>query len=167
MIIISAVAKKNRVIGTERGLPWDIPGEYEHFLKCVNGYPVIMGRKTYDILGGVGQSYEKKPESKLFVVSKSVSSLPDAEVCGSFEEAVRKASGMSRDIFVAGGESIYKQALPLADKMYISFIYGDYEGNAHFPEFKEDSWRVASVEEHKDQGWDFVVYERGRRQTSE
>ena len=73
MILISAVARRNRVIGTENGLPWSIPEEYEHFLEKTRGHPVIMGRKTYDILIlGKGQEYEKRPDSKMFVVSRSM-----------------------------------------------------------------------------------------------
>lgn len=161
LILISAMARKSRAIGNENGLPWnDLPDEYQNFLEKTEGHPVIMGRKTYDILvGHRGQDYEKKPDSKMFVVSRSVESYPDGvEICKSLEEAIEKAKKLDKDVFVAGGESMYRQALPMADKMYLSYVDGDYEGTAYFPEFSEKDWRVTEREEHR--GWEFVVYER-------
>ena len=165
MIIISAMARKNRVIGNENGVPWDKPGEYQHFKECVEGKPVIMGRKTYDIVKtGTGQSYEGKPNSPMFVVSKSLKEsggrLDDADVCGSLEEAIEKARALNKDFYIAGGESIYRMAIPIADKMYLSYMDGDYQGTAHFPQFNEDEWNITKREPHKDEEWEFVVYER-------
>ena len=73
MIVISAIGKKNRVIGTNKGLPWSIPEEYQHFLDKTRGHPVIMGKTTYQMLTqGHGKDYETIPDSKMFVVSRSL-----------------------------------------------------------------------------------------------
>jgi len=159
------MAEKNRVIGTPDGLPWNIPEEYQHFLNCVKGHTVIMGRKTYEIFGkDLRQSYEKKPESKLLIVSRTVKSLPDVEIYGSLEEAKDAAEQVCKPpeckIFCAGGASIYKQILEkgLADEMWLSHIKGDYEGTAYFPEFNEDEW---DSRKEKDYGnWEFWIYKR-------
>jgi dihydrofolate reductase len=138
LILISAMTR-DRVIGRDNGLPWNIPDEYAQFLGHVRGHPVIMGRSSYEIFG------KDLTESPLVIVSRSLTSLPDAAVCPSIETAIERARTHGERVFSAGGASIYGQTLPLADAMYLSIVKGDYEGDTRFPEFDESSWVV----EHK------------------
>ena len=153
MIIISAMTR-DRVIGNEAGdaMPWDIPEEYNKFLGFIRDQTVIMGRKSFEIFKG------DMSRSTTFVVSRSQVSYPDATVCRSLDEAVEKAQTTGREIYIAGGGTIYQQALPLVDKMYLSYIKGDYRGNTFFPVFDEAAWHITYREDHP--RFEFVVYER-------
>jgi len=135
MIIISAMSK-DRVIGSRDGMPWSVPAEYEQYLRFVSGQTVILGRKSYDIFG------PDLPEGTTAVVISRSSSIENAHVTSSLAEALMIAEGLGKQVFVAGGGSIYGQALPLADEMYLSTIKGDFEGDAWFPEFDSNDWRI-------------------------
>ena len=152
MIIIGAMAE-NRVIGRGDGMPWDVPEEYEHFLRIIDGETVVIGRRSYEIFG------ESLTSAHNVVVSRSTASIPGATVASSVPEAVRVAKSLRRKVFSAGGASIYAQTIPLADAMYLSYIKGEFTGDAYFPEFDEREWVVERREEHA--RFVFVVY--GRR----
>ena len=151
LILISAMTR-NRVIGKDRALPWNIAEEYAHFLDAVRGHPIIMGRTSYEIFGG------DLPESRMIVVSSSLSELPDADVCPGIGAAVERAGSYGDRAFSAGGATIYRQTLPLARAMYLSFVKQDYEGDVFFPEWNDDEWEVTT---RKDRGkYEFRIYER-------
>lgn len=152
IILISALAR-NRVIGTQDGMPWQIPEEYQQYLGFIRDQTVIMGRRTYEIFGADLTS------RYVLVVSRSLAPGEGYQVCGSLEDALVAAQQLDREIFVAGGASIYAQALPLADEMYLSFIEGEYAGVAFFPEFDPEVWEV--VERRKHSQFEFVKYRRG------
>lgn len=176
MILISAVGKKNRVIGKGNSLPWHIPAEYEHFKEKVRGFPVIMGRKTYQLLfKGEGQEYEEiPPASQMIVVTRDPDKLRSEDerwkgvtLCRSLEDAMKEAAKTNKKFFCAGGESLYREAVEkeLADEMYLSEIEGDYDqgSTAHFPDFNRKKWQEVSRERHNDgPGWDFVMYKLKR-----
>lgn len=154
LILISAMTGE-RVIGSRNGLPWDLPDEYGHFLGLVLGHPVVMGRTSYEIFG------PDLPDSPLIVVSRSIDSLPDAEVRPGVEEALARAGKLGETVFSAGGGSIYRATLPLADAMYLSFIRESYTGDTYFPDFDEADWEITRRDQHP--AWEFRVYERRRR----
>jgi dihydrofolate reductase (trimethoprim resistance protein) len=151
MIIIGAMAA-NRVIGSGDGMPWDVPEEYGHFLKLIDGRTIIIGRRSYEIFrDGLTSAHN-------IVVSRSGGDLGGAVVVPSIEDAVRAAQSFGGTFFSAGGASIYAQTIPLADAMYLSYIKGHYTGDAYFPEFSEDEWVVEKRENHA--RFEFVVYLR-------
>jgi len=153
LILISAMTRE-RVIGSGNGLPWNIPEEYDHFLGLVRGRPVILGRKSHAIFGA------DLVESRLIVVSSSLNKLPHADVRPDIDSALDLARTLGGDVFSAGGATVYRQTLPRADAMYLSFIKGSYEGDAYFPEFEEDDWAITATDDHP--GFEFRVYERRR-----
>lgn len=140
MIIISAMSE-NRVIGAGDGMPWDVPEEYQQYLDFVKGNTVILGRKSYEIFG------KDLTHSNTVVVSRSVPKFRDAESADSLDAAIELAKSYDKTIFVAGGSSIYEQAIPLADEMYLSTIKGRFEGDAYFPEYEESNWRLTDFRE--------------------
>lgn len=152
-IIISAMTRA-LVIGNDAGdgLPWNVPDEYNKFLGFIDKQAVVMGRKSFEIFKGDMSSSEK------FVVSRSNISVPGATVCPSLITAIDKARETGRIVYVAGGGSIYDQAVPLVDKMYLSYMKGDFTGNTLFPRFDESQWQVTRREDHPE--FEFVVYER-------
>ena len=144
VILIAAMGENNRVIGNMAGtgMPWDIPEEFEHFLGLVRGKPVIMGRKSFDIFKA------QMPGSPLFVVSRQKLSYPQATVCPNIDSAISLANQLSDDVFVAGGEELYRLALPLAHTLFLSTIHGTYEGKARFPRLPEKEWKLDSSIRH-------------------
>lgn len=152
MILISAMGAANRVIGNAGALPWNIPDEYRQFLDFVRGNVVLLGRTSYEIFG------PDLIDSKLVVVSRSVTSLPDARVCADVPTAVDTARGLGGTVFSAGGASIYRQTLPLADSMYLSLVKGDFAGDAFFPDFDESEWEIVRTDDHP--AFEFRVYSR-------
>ncbi|HEX6960778.1 MAG TPA: dihydrofolate reductase [Lacipirellula sp.] len=149
--LIAAVAE-NRVIAKDDGMPWDLPDEYEHYRRIIDGQTVIMGRRSYEIFG------KDLTSRHAVVVSHSREALEGAIVCGSLEEAVEKAKSLGREAYVNGGASIYKQAIALVDVMNLSIVKGEFEGDAYFPEFEESAWDVVERVDHG--GWEFRRYVR-------
>ena len=151
MIIISAMSK-DRIIGSGEGMPWNVPEEYQQFLRLVRGQTVIMGRRSYEIFG------PDLDDTQMVVISRSGIAKEGITVCGSVEEAVEMATAFGRTVFSAGGGSIYAQTLPLATDMYLSYIKGDFGGDTYFPEFDENAWGVVERRDHE--GFEFVHYRR-------
>ncbi|MFT5085571.1 MAG: dihydrofolate reductase [Lentisphaeria bacterium] len=143
---------KNRVIGSGEGMPWSVPEEYQQFLNCIDGQTVIMGRRSFEIFGPDLTSTHN------IVISRSAIDLPGVIACTSIEAALIKAKELGKTIFSAGGASIYTQTLPLASDMYLSFIRSEFSGDAYFPEFDENQWRV--IERRQPLEFEFVHYRR-------
>lgn len=153
MIIIAAMSS-DRVIGSGAGMPWNVPEEYQQFLRFVEGQTVIMGRRSFEIFG------DDLTTTTNIVVSRSVTGMPGAIVCTGVEEAVETAESFGKTVFSAGGGSIYAQTIPLADTMYLSTIKGHFEGDTYFPDFDEAAWDVVKRDDHP--AFEFVVYQRRR-----
>jgi dihydrofolate reductase len=126
--IIIVAMTKDRVIGKDGTLPWHIPDDLKLFRKLTTGNTVVMGRTTYDSIG--------KPlrDRNNIVVTRSVRAIPGAVVCATFEDAVTEAEGLEKDIFFIGGASIYRQALPVANAMHVSWVKKEYAGDIRFPD---------------------------------
>lgn len=153
MILIAAMTR-DRVIGKDNRMPWHIPEESRHFRKLTTGHTLIWGRKTFESVG-------RLPKRNILVVSRSLAGETEGvDVCRTLDEAIRKARSYGKEIFIAGGAEIYRQALPLADKLYLSYIKKDYDGDTCFPEFDEREWEVVREEDHPD--FVFVEYRRSK-----
>ncbi|MCL2411051.1 MAG: dihydrofolate reductase [Treponema sp.] len=133
-IVIIAAMSENRVIGKGNALPWQTKGDLSRFKEMTMGWPCIMGRKTWE-------SLPKKPlPGRLnIVISKSMLPPVSAEpvkICDSLYSAIECCLDYEK-IFICGGESIYKQALPLANKIDLTLIPGHYDGDTYFPEIDD------------------------------
>jgi len=151
MILIAAVGR-NGVIGRGNAIPWHLPEELRHFRETTLGHTLVMGRKTYESIG------RPLPGRRTVVVSRTLAHVEGAEVCPSLELALERAASHGRTVFVAGGASIYRQALPQADALYLSTVNTACEGDAYFPALDEDAWEVTRRERHET--FTFTVYER-------
>jgi len=143
IISLIVAASDNNVIGKDHWMPWDLPAELAYFRSVTRGKTVIMGRKTYDSVG------RPMPNRHNIVVSHNPAlQIPDVDVVGSIEEALELASKDNLDeIFVIGGEQIYRVAMPFAHRIYLSRVHTDIEGGeAFFPEFDEKVWAIVSSE---------------------
>ncbi|WP_456414188.1 type 3 dihydrofolate reductase [Thiolapillus sp.] len=140
--IIAAMAR-NRVIGKENKLPWRLPADLQHFKRLTMGKPMIMGRKTWESLPGL------LPGRPHIVVSRNRDhQATGASLVHSLEEAIRQA-GNAPEIMIVGGANLYAQALPFAQRIYLTEIDLDVEGDAWFPELDSARWREIRREEHE------------------
>ncbi len=156
--IIAAVAD-NRVIGNKNSLPWHLPADMEYFKKTTAGKPIIMGARTFESIG------KALPGRKNIVLSDDKNyKIEGCVVTGSIEEALREAEP-SEEVMIAGGTSVYKQFLPLADRMYLTFIHHDFEGDSFFPEYDLNEWKeIKRIDNQPDENnkysYSFVIFER-------
>src|SRR3989338_2019603 len=140
--LIAAVAD-NGAIGGKNKLLWHLPDDLKHFKELTKGHPVIMGRKTYESIG------RPLPERKNIVITHQTDlKIPGCEVVSSLQEALEVAkSGMPTEIFIIGGGEIYKQAMGIADRMYLTHVHANPTGDAFFPVFDPEGWKVIEEEE--------------------
>lgn len=131
VIVIAAMAA-NRVIGKDGKIPWHLPADLRHFKQTTMGYPLVMGRKTYESIGGA------LPGRRTVVVSRDQAASPcGCEIVSSLAEALRLLENEEK-VFIAGGGEIYQLALPLADKVVLTVIDRSYGGDTFFPELPEE-----------------------------
>jgi dihydrofolate reductase len=160
--IIVAIARTN-VIGKGNEIPWHLPADFEYFKNTTKGHSVIMGAKTHLSIGRL------LPGRKNIILSDDPDFRPlsGAIVAESFKEALELAKDNS-EAFIIGGASVYKQGLNYADKLYITEVQAEVEGDVYFPEFDKNQWREIKREKRAKDAenvydLDFVVYERVRR----
>jgi len=144
-MIISFIAAmdKNRVIGKDNSLPWNMPADMKHFKDLTLGKPIVMGRKTYETIG------KPLPNRKNIIITRDQDYKAEGcIVAHSIEESLQSAEN-AEEVMVIGGANIYKQFLPRTDKIYLTIIEHDFEGDTYFPEYNEDEWKEVEREEHK------------------
>jgi dihydrofolate reductase len=140
--LIWAMAR-NRVIGDANALPWKLPADMRWFRRHTLGKPVIMGRKTFESFGA-----KPLPDRSNIVISRNPHySAPGALVVTSLNAAIDAAS-TCEEIMIIGGASLYEQALPLAQRLYMTEVLADIEGDAHFPRYDSNNWREILREQH-------------------
>lgn len=149
-VIISAMSR-NRLIGSGDGMPWDVPEEYSRYVDTVRDATVIFGRKSYEI-------FANDLDAARCIVVTNRSDYDAPRVANSLPDALRLAEADGGRVFIAGGASIYEQGLPLADRMYLSIIHGEFEGDTYFPEFDKRLWTIVREENHE--RYDFYEYAR-------
>ncbi|MCR5358216.1 MAG: dihydrofolate reductase [Lachnospiraceae bacterium] len=155
MISLIVAYAKNHVIGNKGCIPWRIKGEQKRFKELTTGNVVIMGRRSYEEIG------HPLPNRMNIIVSNTKKF--EAENCmtaGSLEEAIKLAG--DKDIFISGGARLYEEALPIVEKMYVTEIDRDIEGDTYFPDFDPLQFDKEIVERH-DEGeipFTYVTYTR-------
>jgi dihydrofolate reductase len=155
--LVAAMAR-NRVIGRGNALPWHLPADLRRFKALTTGHAVVMGRKTFDAIG------RPLPGRQNIVITRQPSFSPGGvEVARSLPDALARARG--EEVFVIGGGEIFEQALPLADRVYLTVVDDEIEGDVWFPELDDEAWRVTHDEPHPAderhaQAYRFLVCER-------
>ena len=154
IVIIAAVAK-NRVIGKDNTLIWNIPEDMAHFKALTSGQTVIMGRKTWESLP---PRFRPLPGRRNIVISRQADfAAPGAELAASLEAALQLAA-QAETAFIIGGEQIYRQAMDVADRLEITEVDLEPEGDAWFPAIDPNRWRVDQKAEYP--GFAFITYRR-------
>lgn len=138
---------ESRVIGVNNHLPWNIPEDLKRFKQITLGHPIVMGRKTFESIG------KPLPKRTNIVITRDKSyRVEGAAVCHSFEEALdwaRKAEG-AEEVFAIGGSEIFKLAIPLAWRIYLTEVKWPFEGDTFFPSFDEEQFREVQTEKLSD-----------------
>jgi dihydrofolate reductase len=156
--LIAAMAD-NRVIGHENRLPWHLPADLQHFKAITLGKPVLMGRKTWESLG------RPLPGRTNIVITRDAGYIAEGcVVAHSLEEAVR-AAGEAAEIMVIGGAQLYRQALPLADTIYLTLVHAEFQGDTRFPDWQPKEWRETARIDHaaddrNPHAYSFITLER-------
>lgn len=159
-----AALGENRVIGVDNSMPWHLPGDFKYFKATTLGKPIIMGRKTWDSLG------RPLPGRLNIVVSRQTDlALEGAEVFPSLDAAVQRAEEWAKaqgadELMLIGGAQLYAQGLEQADRLYLTRVALSPEGDAWFPEFDLNQWKLVSNIENPAEGdkpaYNFEVWEK-------
>lgn len=137
ILALIAACARGGVIGIDNRMPWHLPEDMKFFRETTRGKPVIMGRKTWESLP---DAFRPLPGRVNIVVSRNAAYPADgATVVGSLPDALT-AAGDTDIVFVMGGADLYRQALPMADRLYLTEIDADFAGDAFFPELAKDDW---------------------------
>ncbi len=161
MISIIVAMDRNRLIGSNNGLPWRLPADLKHFKAITLGKPVIMGRKTYESIG------RPLPERQNIVVSRTAGfSAPGCTAVTSADAAL-DAAGDVPEIMVIGGAQLYTQLLPQVQRIYLTQIDAAFDGDAWFPDLDAALWHETAREDHAPDernpyAYSFVVLEHKR-----
>lgn len=162
-ISIIVAHSKNMVIGKANNLIWEIPDDHARFKKITMGHPVIMGRKTWE---SIPPKFRPLPGRANFVVTRDGSyKASGATVVTSLEHALTQAESTpgSEEIFIVGGGEIYKQALPLTTRLYLTVIDREVRGDTYFPEYKSLFTKKISEESGEFDGlkYSYLILEKG------
>ena len=154
--IIVATDKRGG-IGINNQLPWHLPEDLQHFKNTTSGFPIIMGRKTYDSIG------RPLPKRRNIVISRNSEwNQAGVEMVNSFQQAVDLLQGA--EAFVIGGAQIYAQALDYAERLIVTEIQAEYQCDAFFPEIDPHLWRESSRDHYHSSngnlGYDIVIYSK-------
>lgn len=139
MISIIVAVASNGVIGDKNSLLWHISEDLRNFKRVTTGHPVVMGRNTYLSLG------RPLPGRTNVVVSRTAGEIEGCRVVRSLEEAFALFPA-EEEVFVIGGAQVYAQTLGMADRLYLTRVEHDYEGDTSFPEWDRSQWRLVSGE---------------------
>lgn len=163
--LIAAVAR-NGVIGKAGRIPWHLPADLAHFQRTTTGHTLVMGRRTYESTGAL-------PGRRTLVLTRDPGWRPEpveegrdarVETVHSLDQAMERARAAGEaELFVCGGEAVYREALPRADRLVLTRVDAEPEGDTHFPEPDWTRWRLVSREDHGPDernwmGYDFEVY---------
>jgi len=162
-LIISAIAamSSNRVIGLNNQLPWHLPADLKHFKNLTLGHAILMGRKTHESIG------RSLPNRVNIILTRNQDyTSPGCEVVSSLQEAIAIANQQNAsELFIIGGAEIYRQLLAQVNRLYLTVIHHEFEGDAFFPEIDFKEWEERErqdyeADENNLYGYSFITFER-------
>ena len=155
-ISIIAALGRNRAIGKDNKLLWNIPGDLPRFKELTTGHPVIMGRRTWE---SIPERFRPLPGRTNIVITRDPAyDAPGAVLAQSFPEALSRARDAegAEEIFAIGGQRVYECALPFATNLYLTLVDDEKEGDAFFPAYEEEFTKETSREEHEEAGFRYA-----------
>ncbi len=149
-IAMIAAMANDRVIGKDNQMPWHLPEDLKHFKAMTLGKPIVMGRKTFESIG------KPLPGRQNIVITRQADYQPQGvDVVGSFEEAKALVTDVE-ELVVIGGGQLYAQLIDVADRLYLTHINLNVEGDTHFPDYHHISWSILDQQSHiNDQGLEY------------
>lgn len=149
--IIACISQTNRAIGYQNRLLYHIKSDLTRFRELTTGHTIIMGRKTYESLPNGAL-----PHRRNIVVSRSMKEMEGCEVYPNLDAALKAAEGKTEETFIIGGESIYRQSLPVAHKLYLTVVDdAPQQADAFFPEINPEEWELIEKEMRNENGLSF------------
>ena len=139
MISVIVAVAENGTIGDNNTLLWHITEDMKRFRQLTTGHPVVMGRKTYDSLG------RPLPNRRNVVISRQDLAIEGCELVHSLEEALALFQA-EEEVFIIGGAQIYAEAMPVADRFYLTVVEHPYEGDTAFPTWDPSDWHLVELE---------------------
>jgi len=159
-MIISLIAAldKNRLIGSDNGMPWHLPADFKHFKEVTMGKPVVMGRKTFESIG------RPLPGRQNIVISRKGFSADGIITVDSIDAALQLVKDID-EVMIIGGANIYDQLIEKADRLYLTHVDAECEGDAWFPEFDPTQWDIThesfvKKDEKNNYNFNIISYER-------
>jgi dihydrofolate reductase len=138
-IVMIAACDPRGVIGNDGGIPWHIPEDLKHFKYITVGHEIIIGRKTFESMNG------PLPERENIVLT-SKDEIDGADVAHSPDEALMSVEGDK--VFICGGEGVYREFMPIADKLILSHVHETYDGDTYFPNVSPEDWEIVDRDEY-------------------
>ncbi|MBS1951160.1 MAG: Dihydrofolate reductase [Cytophagales bacterium] len=164
IISLIAAVSKNGVIGKNNALPWHLPDDMKYFMQTTKGHHTLMGRKNYE---SIPEKFRPLPNRINILITRNKSyAASGCIVVNDFQKGIETAQADNpQEIFIIGGAEIYKQGLPLADKLYLTEIDAEIDGDSFFPPFDKSKWKELSRIHHENDlrhryAFDFVIYQR-------
>ena len=158
-VSLVVAASTNNVIGSDGGLPWHLPDDLRHFKRLTTGNPIVMGRRTFESIG------RPLPNRRNIVMTRDPDYVaPGCDVVSSVREALDLLKDTD-EVMIIGGGQVYRDFLPHADRIYLTRVQADVEGDTYFPDIDEAGWRLVSSEPHAADekhayAFDVMVFER-------
>ncbi len=144
LISLIVAAAENNVIGRDNQLIWRLPADLAFFKQKTTGHTIIMGRKTYESMG------RALPNRTNIIISRQQDfNAIGGSLASSLEEALEKVTDKNEEVFIIGGAEIYRQALPIAEKIYLTRVHAQFEGDTFLPEITPADWRETFREKHQ------------------
>jgi len=158
-ISIIAAMSRNRVIGINNTLPWHLPADLKHFKSITLNKTIVMGRKTYESIG------RPLPKRSNIIITRNADFLAEGCTIVHTIDAALACATEQEEVMVIGGASFYEQILPRADRIYLTLIDGDFEGDTLFPEYDPSDWQETeninqTPDEKNKYQYSFIVLDR-------
>lgn len=159
MTVSSIVAiSENHVIGKDNKLLWYLPNDLKHFKEITSGHTIIMGRKTFDSVG------KPLPKRRNIIITRQDIAIEGCEVVKSIEAALELCKD-EKEVFIVGGAEIYKQSMKFTDRIYLTIVHQNFEGDSFFPEINKEEWNKVSREDFEPDEknlipYSFITFER-------
>jgi dihydrofolate reductase len=151
---------QNRVIGQNNCLPWHLPADLRHFKAITLGKPILMGRKTF---ASIGRPLPQR--TNIILTHDSHFTAPGCLISHSLDEAIATAASLHETVMIIGGAKLYEQALPRAQRLYLTLVHHDFVGDAFFPPLAPTEWQETECTFHpadaeNPYAYSFIIFER-------
>lgn len=155
MISIIVAMAKNRVIGRDGQLPWHLPSDLQRFKRLTMGHPLLMGRQTFESIG------QPLPGRRIIILSRDPGyRVAAGQVVPDIESAIQLTSP-AEELFICGGAEIYRQALPLVERIYLTELETEIEGDTYFPELPAGEFQIIQAQQYQGElNYHFSILQR-------